>query len=544
MSDTRVGRQTVYDLSELVVKPAGDSALHRLKNHVDGWHSVKSYGVLGDGSTDDTAGFVAAAAAAASTGQTLLVTCKVRLAGAAGTITAPIRFEGGGSLDLRTGGSVKLPAEVIAGAHQIFWYNGGTLDASAVATPLLVEWWGAKADSTGASASGTNNSTPVINALNAANGVEIVFGKGIYRFGSTLSAGYSGAGIFSGATATQIRMRGAGPAYITHAYLSASNVDNIIADTASSSYTDTPNSTAAARYTILLCDGTDLLGTPDTGGNIGGTPSLRSLKNLVVWGVNSAQDGVYLGNNSTPQPNEDVHVEDVTFVLFSRWGILYRSASVSTFRRVAFIDCGYGLAEAGTLTYPSTYYSGCGALFTASMVASDYSAQTSRPTSLTFDTLWFWVRSHTLANKSGLRGLQLQAPLSSAITALQGYTGSYIYLATGTTINGTHLENYAAHGPTAADALPGRALPPGLHRIDRRLLHLQPVRPQHRQRPHHRRNELQLDREPCGRDADLRLQHPGYGDRAVESDACRSTTRPLARAPRNLRRLRVQRGHW
>jgi hypothetical protein len=542
MSDTRVGRQTVYDLSELVVKPAGDSALHRLKNHVDGWHSVKSYGVLGDGSTDDTAGFVAAAAAAASTGQTLLVTCKVRLAGAAGTITAPIRFEGGGSLDLRTGGSVKLPAEVIAGAHQIFWYNGGTLDASAVATPLLVEWWGAKADSTGASASGTNNSTPVINALNAANGVEIVFGKGIYRFGSTLSAGYSGAGIFSGATATQIRMRGAGPAYITHAYLSASNVDNIIADTASSSYTDTPNSTAAARYTILLCDGTDLLGTPDTGGNIGGTPSLRSLKNLVVWGVNSAQDGVYLGNNSTPQPNEDVHVEDVTFVLFSRWGILYRSASVSTFRRVAFIDCGYGLAEAGTLTYPSTYYSGCGALFTASMVASDYSAQTSRPTSLTLDTVWTWVRSHTLSNKSGLRGIQLQGP-----TVLGHYGASGVHRKLHLSGDRDHHQRYPPRKLCGARADRGRcasrrAVPPGLHRIDRRLLYLQPVRAEHRQRPDDRRNELQLDREPCGRDADLRLQHPGYGDRAVESDAF--DLRPVHSLEHRGPAASVERGHW
>jgi hypothetical protein len=210
-----------------------------LVDRVAGYINAREYCACDD-VTDDTTNLIAAMAAASAANVGLLIPLKTKIAGAVGTVSVPLRFEGGGALDLRAGGSIKLPTEVIAGHHQVFGTSTGAIDASGVASPLLVEWWGAKADSNGASGSGTNNSTPVINALNAANGVELVFGKGIYRFGSSLAAGYSGAGIFSGTTATQIRMRGAGPAYVTHAWLSNGNADNFVSDTTSSAYTNTP----------------------------------------------------------------------------------------------------------------------------------------------------------------------------------------------------------------------------------------------------------------------------------------------------------------
>jgi len=105
----------------------------------DGWVSASSYGLT-------HTGLAAAQTAAAAAGKGILVGRQVILTGAAGTISVPIRFEGGGSLDLQSGGSVTLTGALDAPLTQIFYANGGTLTFSAKVTHVVPQWWGAKGD--------------------------------------------------------------------------------------------------------------------------------------------------------------------------------------------------------------------------------------------------------------------------------------------------------------------------------------------------------------------------------------------------------------
>lgn len=82
--------------------------------------SVKDFGVKGDGVTDDTAALVAAKTAA-GTSKTLIINVKARIAGAVGTISGPVRFQGNGALDLTAGGSVSLTGPIDAPMSQIFY---------------------------------------------------------------------------------------------------------------------------------------------------------------------------------------------------------------------------------------------------------------------------------------------------------------------------------------------------------------------------------------------------------------------------------------
>lgn len=108
--------------------------------------NVKGSGAKCNGIDDDGPALIAAQVAAVG-GKTLLVTCKLRLLSAAGTISAPIRFEGGGSLDLQPGGSVTLSGPLDAPLARIFWANGGTVAfAGKVPAFFYPQWWGAVGD--------------------------------------------------------------------------------------------------------------------------------------------------------------------------------------------------------------------------------------------------------------------------------------------------------------------------------------------------------------------------------------------------------------
>jgi hypothetical protein len=65
MSEQRSGQQTIADISELKVKPRGQSTAVSVADHVSGWVNVRSYGAKGDGVTDDEAAIHAAATDAA-----------------------------------------------------------------------------------------------------------------------------------------------------------------------------------------------------------------------------------------------------------------------------------------------------------------------------------------------------------------------------------------------------------------------------------------------------------------------------------------------
>jgi hypothetical protein len=93
----RTGQQTVYDLTELKVKPRGQSSLVSLGDHVSGWVNVRSIGAEGDGVTDDLAAFNAAHdALPASGGRIRIPGGDFRLSGQ-WVITKPVVIEGSGS---------------------------------------------------------------------------------------------------------------------------------------------------------------------------------------------------------------------------------------------------------------------------------------------------------------------------------------------------------------------------------------------------------------------------------------------------------------
>src|SRR5262245_25071374 len=84
-----------------------------------------------DGRTDDTAALVAAATRAAAQSAGVVVTCQILIGRSAGTIAAAVRFDAGGSLDLRPGGALTLTGPLDAGLRPIFRPSGGTLDFKA-----------------------------------------------------------------------------------------------------------------------------------------------------------------------------------------------------------------------------------------------------------------------------------------------------------------------------------------------------------------------------------------------------------------------------
>lgn len=134
---------TPAPLDQYIVTAAGTTTTRTLSARFGDVIYAKDAGIKGDGATDDTIALKTAAATALSVGTTLVITCKARIAGAVGTISCPVRFEGGGSLDLQTGGSVTLSGELVAGLHQIFYANGGTLTLTARVHCVYPQWWGA-----------------------------------------------------------------------------------------------------------------------------------------------------------------------------------------------------------------------------------------------------------------------------------------------------------------------------------------------------------------------------------------------------------------
>lgn len=298
--------------------------------------------------------------------------------------------------------------------------RGSPVNARSV--PVVVTDFGAVGD-------GVADDTAAIQAaILAAKGSEVAFPQGIFRVTAPL-------------TGSSIRIRGEAPAYITN-----HGSPRPIPDTYNSSFAEEPSAELGSQLTIILCDGTGLIGAPDASNAIGASSALRSLRDVVLWGENGSKIGLHL-------TGADTIISGCTFVLFQWFGILSRGLITSAFRDLAFIDCGWALPSAGT---PATgnYISGTGHFISASMTPGDLTAIDVRPTTLTIDNTFAWQRHDTQVQESGFRTLIAYGVVSSAITALQGYSGVFMFRCTGTSLKGYHLEDYSTSGVSAGDKLP------------------------------------------------------------------------------------------
>lgn len=108
---------------------------------------VEDFGVLCNGVNDDAANFASASVAAVAANVTLLIDCKVRIASAAGSIAANLRFAAGGAIDVSpVGGTVTLTGGIDAPITKIFYTGAGTLTLNGFTKTLWVlpQWWGAQ----------------------------------------------------------------------------------------------------------------------------------------------------------------------------------------------------------------------------------------------------------------------------------------------------------------------------------------------------------------------------------------------------------------
>lgn len=100
-----------------------------------------SEGAKCDGATDD-APALARAQTHAGTTKGIVITCPLRIASSAGTISAPLRFEGGGQLVSVAGGSITLTGPLTAPVQRIFNLSGGPITFQAITDTIYSRWWG------------------------------------------------------------------------------------------------------------------------------------------------------------------------------------------------------------------------------------------------------------------------------------------------------------------------------------------------------------------------------------------------------------------
>ncbi len=370
----------------------------------------------------------AAEAAAYAAGKTLKVFVPQVLA-ASLTVRCALDIEPGGKIIKASGYTLTVNGPFRAPDQQVFQGFGVadiTFGAAAITEGVRVNWF-----ATNTTQGTTDMADAVHAAINAAAGRLVLFGIGEYRMTSSLD---------HNVTATEIRVRGAVPAYITHGVVKT-------AYAYSSDYTPASIDIPSGRFTVIQMDGANLIGADDTA-SLGSSGKLKYLGNIFAYGNNNAKVGVYA------QPYDTV-IEDSHFALFKNFGILLRSGMTGSIRRVGFADNGWGLAESGTPVYPYSYISGCQYRVISNLTAGDYTTidPASRATTLSTDTTFFSTRGHTAQNMSGYRGAQISGLISGTMKDMQGYTAS-IYMAAAVAIEGPHIENYSYHGLTASDSLP------------------------------------------------------------------------------------------
>lgn len=137
-----------YELPASQINGAWDAS-DDIRTHVNAWVNPKStaYGAVMDGSTDDSAALGLAVADASSKGYGILVTGRMLVGSGTNTVNVPMRFEGVGALDVRTGATVTLTGGLQVGTpRRIFYNNGGSLALNCPLDYVCPTWWGAVGD--------------------------------------------------------------------------------------------------------------------------------------------------------------------------------------------------------------------------------------------------------------------------------------------------------------------------------------------------------------------------------------------------------------
>lgn len=163
--------------ADVYVTAGGSSTPRKLQDRFSDSINPMDDGAACGSQRDDSLALAAAAARARSKPAGIVVTCRLRIAGTVGAVDAPIRFEGGGALDLQPGGSVTLRGSVDAGLQQIVFSNGGAVAfGQGCVRAFRPEWWGARADGQTPSRAGIQSA---IIAASAGRG-EVELAEGTY----------------------------------------------------------------------------------------------------------------------------------------------------------------------------------------------------------------------------------------------------------------------------------------------------------------------------------------------------------------------------
>lgn len=230
----------VSNLTQLTYTPTGAGAVSRTAaSKAAEWLSSADFGVVGNGTTNDTTALTLAVAASVAQGLPLLLT------GTTGrtirtttnlSIAANLIFLNGGRLVPDAATTITITGTIAATRSQIFAGSGAIVMNAAKVPQIPVEWFGATGDGV------TDNTSPVqkaITACGASGGGKVVFGAATYNFtGAALAIASSkvqleGAGQFAtilrfanGANDC-ITVRGPGGAFVSANFINGNAIRDL-----------------------------------------------------------------------------------------------------------------------------------------------------------------------------------------------------------------------------------------------------------------------------------------------------------------------------
>jgi hypothetical protein len=285
---------------------------------------------------------------------------------------------------------------------------------------------------------GGDVSTGVVNALNIINGLaDLVFEVGIYTFSSN--------DISASTTATTIRFRGAAPAYLNGKPAANNTEINAYLDTGAALFTQTVPSWVVASYTVFQCNGTGFFGHPDTSLVANFSYDNFNVSNIVFWAGASHEITFHV------QPIGS-HISDCTFVLAKWFAICNRDFDQHSYKRCAFYDCGWGLAQSGSFSenFASTYVTGCaiveGGTLSPQVYQSPVSGNTNgNGTQGLLEEIYIFNRTYFLNSLSGYAGVYANNTGDLTLRRVESITGC-VAINSVVNLDSCHIESFAKIG--------------------------------------------------------------------------------------------------